>query len=138
MELDIKVYNNMIKNTRLDNVFLNSLNLEPVKEINDENAEVDVDFGYGCTKFTINENCLQFYPNFKVFLSFNEESVVSFNFVLNVKYTLEDASKYDDIYIEEFINRNLPINVWPYARETISSITTRIGFPALVIEPYVG
>lgn len=35
--------------------------------------------------------------------------------------------------LDEFINRNVPVNVWPYAREFISSMTVRMGFPAVVI-----
>ena len=128
----------MINNIKIINVYLMSMNLDPVKEIDNECPGVDVSFEYECSKFTINENSLQFYPNFKVILSYKSESLVKFEFTLNVKYMLENANKYGDSYIEQFINRNLPINVWLYARETISSITTRIGYPALVIEPYVG
>lgn len=35
-----------------------------------------------------------------------------------------------------FIRRNVPMNVWPYAREFISSMTVRMGLPALVIATY--
>jgi len=36
-----------------------------------------------------------------------------------------------------FVTRNVPLNVWPFARELISSMTTRLGYPALLISPYV-
>lgn len=35
--------------------------------------------------------------------------------------------------LDMFIQRNVPVNVWPYAREFISSMTVRMGFPAVVI-----
>ncbi|NLJ80285.1 MAG: protein-export chaperone SecB [Firmicutes bacterium] len=35
-----------------------------------------------------------------------------------------------------FLQNNPPLNSWPYAGEIISSLTTRMGFPPLVIEPY--
>lgn len=64
--------------------------------------------------------------------------------LFNIKFTLESTYKIDfpevdnglDDYEEElelFSTRNVPINTWPYAREIISSITTRMGFPPLII-----
>lgn len=35
--------------------------------------------------------------------------------------------------LDMFIQRNVPVNVWPYAREFISSMTVRMGFPVVVI-----
>jgi len=35
--------------------------------------------------------------------------------------------------LDLFNSRNLMINVWPYVREFVSSISTRMGFPAIVL-----
>ena len=35
--------------------------------------------------------------------------------------------------LDAFQHRNVALNVWPYAREFVSSMTVRMGFPALVL-----
>jgi preprotein translocase subunit SecB len=40
--------------------------------------------------------------------------------------------EYSDI-LETFAERNVSINVWPYAREIVSDLTSKMGFPRLLI-----
>lgn len=47
-----------------------------------------------------------------------------------------DGTEVSEEVIERFIDVNVPVNVWPYGRELISSLTTRMGFPALIIGTY--
>jgi preprotein translocase subunit SecB len=49
----------------------------------------------------------------------------------NMEYSLSEEEK------QQFLSRNVPVNVWPYARELISTMATRLGYPALLIPPYV-
>src|SRR5699024_6082241 len=63
---------------------------------------------------------------------FNIEFILESTYKINIpemNHTLED---YEDELVS-FSERNVPINTWPYAREIISSITTRMGFPPLFI-----
>lgn len=55
-------------------------------------------------------------------------------FIIN--YTNRSCIMLPDKDLERFLNTNVPLNVWPYARELISSITTRMGYPPLLIVPY--
>ena len=48
---------------------------------------------------------------------------------------LIELDKFDEAYIKFFAQRNVTVNIWPYARELISSLTTRMGYPTLIIEP---
>ena len=48
-----------------------------------------------------------------------------------MEYSLSEEEK------QQFLSRNVPVNVWPYARELISTMATRLGYPALLIPPYV-
>lgn len=68
----------------------------------------------------------------------NENTLFTINFTLESTYKVDIANIDHDLeaYKEEFklfSKRNVPINIWPYAREIISSITTRMGFPPLII-----
>lgn len=51
-------------------------------------------------------------------------------------YSSASDTDFDDEIREIFLKSNPPLNIWPYAREVISSMTTRMGFPPLIIEPY--
>lgn len=70
-----------------------------------------------------------------------EDKLFHIYFVLNLVYkleldTLDSTLKDCKTEIDRFVNKNVVINAWPYARELISSTTTRMGFPALVIPTY--
>ncbi|EEL27567.1 hypothetical protein bcere0018_33630 [Bacillus cereus Rock1-15] len=74
----------------------------------------------------------------------DEDKLFEVKFVLKLLYylNLEDNKKLlieisnDQEIIDTFVNKNVPINVWPYAREIISNITMKMGFPPLMIPPY--
>ncbi|MFD1067614.1 protein-export chaperone SecB [Oceanobacillus locisalsi] len=72
----------------------------------------------------------------------HEENIlfrIDFSLMLNYVFDLENVEDIAFVFdkeIDTFVNNNVPINAWPYARETISSITTRMGFPALIIPTY--
>lgn len=53
-------------------------------------------------------------------------------YVVSYRLHDENASFGEDI-IKEFVKRNLPVNIWPYIRETISDATVRMGLPPLFI-----
>lgn len=38
--------------------------------------------------------------------------------------------------IGRFTDRNIPVNIWPYVREIVSSVTTRMGITTLVLPMY--
>lgn len=73
-----------------------------------------------------------------------EEKLFEVKFILKLKYNLDlekDEKTLIDItnnqdFINIFVDRNVPINVWPYAREIISNVTMKMGFPPLMIPPY--
>lgn len=72
----------------------------------------------------------------------DENILFSMVFQMNMKYILEldDVSgsiveEYEE-ELKQFIDNNASINAWPYARETISSLSTRMGFPVLTIPMY--
>ncbi|OJE00590.1 hypothetical protein A9485_23810 [Bacillus cereus] len=73
-----------------------------------------------------------------------DDKLFEVNFTLKLKYSLnleEDEETLIKISSDEelmnlFVERNVPINVWPYAREIISNVTMKMGFPPLMIPPY--
>lgn len=139
MQLDKVKYNKMVENIEIINILLKSINLNDVKLPNINEEKYDVKLNYKCESFEkFNNNIVEFYPKFILDIDYKEKNMLSLEFELRVIYKLDDIDKYEDEYILKFIEINLPINIWPYAREIISSMTTRIGYPVLVISPYKG
>jgi preprotein translocase subunit SecB len=138
MQIDKTKYNSMIKDIKITNIFLKKMNLENVEFPKEDKTAYSVELNYGCNDFMLSQSSIEFYPEFHINVESENNNMVSLSFTMRAIYELEGIEKYEDEYIKEFINRNLPLNIWPYAREIISSITTRIGYPTLVIDPYRG
>jgi len=58
---------------------------------------------------------------------------------ISVTFFVEYSSKIpiSDDFFEIFKVRNLPLNTWPYFREFIHNITTRVGWPPFIAPTYV-
>ncbi|WP_028977522.1 hypothetical protein [Sporolactobacillus terrae] len=71
----------------------------------------------------------------------NKESILfSIECTLELKYMIamdENPEKQDmtdfETEFQTFAENNVPVNVWPYARELFSSLSTRMGLSSLVI-----
>lgn len=69
------------------------------------------------------------------------DTLFKIKFILYLGYeldlkTVEDVLTEYEEEIEQFVEKNVPINAWPYVRETVSSITTRMGLPPLIIPTF--
>ena len=127
-------YNNFIKDIHITSINVKSLFIDDVKLPEDE--ELSVELIYSCDEFEKINNLIEFYPMFQVTIKDKMKGLVNINFKFSVSYSVLNLSEYENQYIEKFQEKNLPVNVWPYARELVSSLTTRIGYPALIIEPF--
>lgn len=50
-----------------------------------------------------------------------------------VRYHLRKGLVVGHDLIQAFVQRNVPINIWPYVRELVSSLTMRMGMPPLLL-----
>lgn len=99
-------------------------------------ANLGVDFGVE----SISDDSLTARGNFhlEVFHNDPENRIELFNIEICyiLEYSLSEKIDLSDPIKERFANKNVPVNCWPYARELISSLTTRMGYPALVIKAF--
>lgn len=70
-----------------------------------------------------------------------EKTLFKILFILTIDYRIlidsfENITSDYESEIERFINKNALINAWPYARELTSTLTTKMGYPALIIPLY--
>lgn len=139
MEIKKEKYINMIENVNIKKICLKNIFLEDVEFPNDNEEKLEVNLEYGCNEFELaqnNDDLIIFYPEFMLKIISKKKETVNLKFKMSVIYNIKNIKNYEQEYIIKFMENNLPINVWPYARELISSLTTRIGYPALMIEPY--
>lgn len=48
----------------------------------------------------------------------------------------KDPRDIDEKLVQEFVQRNVPLNVWPYARAVVTTATAQMGLPPLVLETF--
>ena len=52
-----------------------------------------------------------------------------------VKYRITALESFPEDVLAVFLSTNVMINLWPYVRELVSSISVRMGYPPLLLEP---
>ncbi|WP_339171844.1 protein-export chaperone SecB [Anoxybacillus sp. FSL W8-1294] len=139
-----KIYERLIQAVDLDNLYLHSINSKRYyPDPFQGNVDVDIqtgqrleyykdDFFAALAMFYINAH-EENNPDNKVF-------DIEFSYILEYRLQKSNDNHLEGENLEEaiklFVQRNVPINIWPYARELISQLTTRMGFPQLLIGTY--
>lgn len=125
----------------IDSVDILSINLKSLAVDNYEKShsqKLVAHLKYSHKEYTIEGDQLRVYPSFVLNVKEEDDDIPIFS--INIKfiaiYYIKDISKYTDDYLNMFMDLSVTINVWPYGRELISSLTTRMGYPPLVIEPF--
>lgn len=137
--IDVVAYKKFIEKVNLTDIRLKGLN---VSDVNYEAAkeQLTVELDYEVEEVLKKNEILEVITKFSAKVSQESETDEEVAFVIKFEfsliYTIEELDKFDDDCVNLFVNMNIPINVWPYAREMISSLTTKMGFPALIIEPF--
>lgn len=136
MNIDRDKYNDMINSINLEKIAL--LNCESKIHDEDSFGNLSVNVNFSVNKVRMEKNKLEAIAEFEVSTTepdFDEIVFeVNFNYILEYSLSSEDnLNDIEDEYIETFLKHNLPINIWPYAREFVSSMTTRMGYPPLFI-----
>lgn len=156
--MDKTKYNKLIESIEIKKIELMSLECRQNNNFEfKKKANIDIGIQNNVEEYNIRGLDLNVYFNFEVTAFYNndydqmeelesgninpDDVLFHITFVLRLNYSLElhDVKEIMNELEKEialFVEKNVPINAWPYAREMISSITTRMGFPALVIPPF--
>lgn len=137
--IDKNLYNKFIKNLEIEDIQLNELTTRCFVDLDDIESELYMELSYKCIDMKIKSiDEMNVFPEFDVKVKSNEMVCLKIRLKFKIKYTIDSLNSFNDQYLELFIDKNVPINIWPYAREVISSITTRMGYPQLIIKPFKG
>lgn len=138
-ELDKEIYNKFVQSVDIQSMNLINLNIENLNNDVDRSERLFVDLEFENNTFNVKGDFFKVNPKFYIKVSYkkdNDECILfKIRFEYQLEYIIEDLKEFDTNYLELFVKRNVPVNIWPYARELISSMTTRMGYPALIIEP---
>ncbi len=136
-------YNEFVENISIENIslkYISAENMNSTKTL-DENQPVIVQVGFDSSKYEKKSGSLYVEASFKVEAEIEKNKpIFDIKFIYLIEYTLKekDLSEVENIIISKFTEKNTPVNIWPYARELISSVTTRMGYPAFIIKPFIG
>lgn len=139
------MYNQLIQAVELDNIYIQSSNSQRFTP-----AAVQSNFLNANVKMT---QRLEFYKDdfFATSATFEVNAVedknpdnhifsIQFTFIIEYKLINFPERYYNTPLIKEaldiFVENNVPLNVWPYGREFIAQMTTRMGLPQLLIGTY--
>lgn len=137
VNIDSKIYNEFLKTLSIDEVSLFKLNIDNTRN-QSENISVYVE--YDCNDYEVDkENYkIKAYPNICVSFSDKESEIFKIECKYFLQYSFEEVSDITDEYYKLFIDRTIKNVVWPYFRENISTLTSKMGYPAFLLDVNVG
>ncbi|WP_144559891.1 protein-export chaperone SecB [Shouchella miscanthi] len=133
MTLDKSVYDNLINVVQFRDIEL--LNLEMKRYVVDDHDRLTVDFHARVEDLISEEDMLivNLFFEVKAEDEKNNNDIFLIKFNYKATYNIPIEEDFEDQYLSHFAKINAPINIWPYARELISSTTVRMGYPALYV-----
>lgn len=136
MELtDKEAYSKFIQTVELQDIILDNLTAKRVSEPMGNQLSFNLSPNFTLAERTADR--LMAIAEFGVKVEDgNNREVFSINAKFLLRYTYSKEVEVTEDIEERFLKTNVPVNVWPYGRELISSMTTRMGYPTLVIGTY--
>lgn len=131
--MDIKKYNEFVKGLELEEIVLSELDSKRISE--PEKGHWVFDVKHDFSLILKSEEKLKAKAQFIVSTQ-NKDSgqeLFSIKAVFLINYKNSSKIELTEEMEKRFINTNIPLNIWPYAREIVSSLSTRMGYPPLII-----
>lgn len=136
--LEVKIYNELIKSMQLKAVDLVKLNVEKYNSF-PEGSEVSVEMNFSVEGYEKTVDELHIIPKLKVTMVNEQEKVPVAEIQCSyfVVYTSDKLGSVEEVYLEMFIGKTIQHAVWPYLRELVASLTSRMGYSAFVMPVFV-
>lgn len=138
---NLSLYTKLIEEVNLEDIFIKDLKVTRNPIPITEDLELHVDVKMNPELEVYNEENIIASVKFEVTAQKDEEIFLfSLNFEYVVIYTIDDVAYFISKDLTEaatlFVKRNVPINVWPFARELVADMSNRINVPRLLIGMY--
>ena len=141
-KIDYKIYRKFLTDVEIDGIVLKNLNASRTDDSYDPNVSISIK--YNAKESKKEDDKLEILCSFDVKAITEIENcdkklkkkLFGIKFDFCIQYSISSLKTFSQDYIEFFIYKNVPINIWPYARELVSSVTTRMGYQPLVLKPH--
>lgn len=150
-------YRDFVKTIEVDQINLSSLHVEKNEEFASELKDISVAMDFGEKDHYVKQGKLHVLSGLAVIAlsskieikegkMLSEEEIDSkeilfkIEVVFDLSYNFKDIEDPDEFvqknqqHVENFCEKNVPVNAWPYFREIINSSTVRMGVPPLTIQ----
>ena len=135
--LDVSTYNELVKSMQLETIDLAKLNVEKF-DLYNGNQEINVEMNFSIEGYEKTNNELHIKPQLEITMINQDKKIISqIKCSYFVVYTSELIGKREDVYLEMFIGNTVQIAVWPYFRELVASLTSRMGYSSFILPIYV-
>jgi preprotein translocase subunit SecB len=133
--VDVETYRDFLKCIEIENVYLKSLS---VLRKNDPGPDGVLTITYGPDSHTLDEMLLNVLfstrvkAESRVSSSDKRQTIATMKTLHVVKYKLKIENP-DEALINFFVQNNVIVNVWPYVRELVQSLSYRLDIPPIVL-----
>lgn len=128
------MYRDFIGNIQIQDIFLSNVQSKRyVTSLSLPDEKVSVDFNPEFLLDHIEKDKFISKSKFGVKAKIKEKNLFDITCEFTIVNVVSDKDLMKEEFIRKYVNVNLPIIVWPYGREMINSITTRMGFPPLIL-----
>lgn len=142
---DQLTYQEFVSCIEIDNINIKRLTMESVVAPQDvpvlldkgQQIEIELDHKFSLLKKSEDIALFKAIGFVQASARIGESVLFLIDIELIAEYDISKLEKFipDQLY-EDFVQNNVPVNLWPYAREAIQSGTTKMGYPPLIIRPY--
>lgn len=145
MKLDKNKYRELVESIDIKSIDLCELLVKDVdKEVAIQSNSMEIEHKSKMSEYKLENNILKVFIK-TIIQGVKEESekiegnnrLFYIEFTYCIEYEVNSSSEFEEPYYEFFAIKNAPVNLWPYMRELIHSLTMRMGIPEVVIPPYV-
>lgn len=137
MTFDNKIYADLVNNIEINDITLKRLNVDTNEEA-EHSGQLGVSIGHEIDTYERDSEVLRAVSSFNIGTYFEEtgDNLFSIKVDFVIEYNVNLKKDFEEEYYEKFIQNNVPINIWPYAREIVSSLTNKMGYPPLYLPLY--
>jgi hypothetical protein len=131
-KLSVDEYQNILHNIHLETIVLSDLNVKRYDEYFGKEFGLDIRSKH---RYATDGEKIVFYSDYKLSAKSQdkEKPAIKINPEFKIEYSKQSSFVIDPEFYDIFPDASLHIIVWPYVRELIQNIVTRMGLPPLTL-----
>ena len=128
-KIDPKLYSKILKGIEFKKIYLTELKSEINHDLLQDNIKINIEYEAEYKNFDTGFNVIVKYHIDAV--NKNDETAIHFDIIYNLEFNSE--SEISEGFFEIYKDLSLPLNVWPFVRELVNSVTSRMYIPPLTL-----